>query len=71
MGYLIRKQTFDPLKGKPETRMDAAGIYPKLTIRFPNAAPFEFCIPCPLVNMPTGQLVCIALANWPTGQRIN
>jgi hypothetical protein len=24
--------------------MDAAGICPKLTIRFPNAAPFEFWI---------------------------
>ena len=26
MGYLIRKQTFDPLKGKPETGMVAAVI---------------------------------------------
>ena len=41
MRYLIRKQTFDPLKEKPETGMDAADIYPKLTIRFPNAAPFD------------------------------
>ena len=29
------------LKGKPETGMDAADIYPKLTILFPNAAPFD------------------------------
>ena len=29
------------LKGKPETGMDAAGIYPKLTIRFPYGAPFD------------------------------
>ena len=24
--------------------MDASGIYPQLIIRFPYAAPFEFCI---------------------------
>jgi hypothetical protein len=24
--------------------MDASDIYPKLTIRFPNAAPFESCL---------------------------
>ena len=34
-------ETVPPLKGKPETGMDAADIYPKLTIRFPNAAPFD------------------------------
>ena len=39
-----RKQTIDPLKGKPETGIDAADIYPKLTIRFPYAAPFECCL---------------------------
>ena len=32
------------LKGKPETGMDATNIYPKLTIRFPYGAPFEFCL---------------------------
>ena len=47
--------------------MDASGIYPQLIIRFPYAAPFEFCIalvnrasepptldcsPCPRVPMP-------------------
>ena len=34
-------ETVPPLKGKPETGMNAADIYPKLTIRFPNSAPFE------------------------------
>jgi hypothetical protein len=44
------------LKGKPETGIYATLIYPKLTIRFPYAAPFEFCL---------------ALANLPTDQRVN
>jgi hypothetical protein len=49
-------QLSQALKGKPETGIYATVIYPKLTIRFPYAAPFEFCL---------------ALSNWPTDQRVN
>ena len=40
-GCHLPPEAMHPLKGKPETGMDAADIYPKLTIRFPNAAPFD------------------------------
>jgi hypothetical protein len=79
----LRPETIQHLKGKPETGINASVICPQLTIRSPYAAPFEFClslvlrasslyrcIPCPLVNLSTGQLVAF-LANWPTGQPIN
>ncbi len=49
-------QLSQALKGKPETGIYATVIYPKLTIRFPYAAPFE---------------ICLALTNWPTDQRVN
>jgi len=45
-------------------------MYPQLIIRSPYAAPFDFCIPCQLVNLSTGQLV-VSLAHWPAGQPIN
>ena len=56
------------LKGKPETGMDAAGIYPKLTIRFPYAAPFERWISLfHRASEPPG-LSCVPLVNVSTCQ---
>ena len=31
-------------EGKPETGINASDIYPQPIIRFPYAAPFEFCL---------------------------
>jgi len=37
-------ETIQPLKGRPETGINASVICPQPIIRFPYAAPFEFLI---------------------------
>jgi hypothetical protein len=43
MTYIYCKRA-NSLRGKPETGINASVIYPQLIIRFPYAAPFEFCL---------------------------
>ena len=48
-GRHLPPETNQALKGKPETGINASVICPQLIIRFPHAAPFEFC------NLPRGR----------------
>ena len=65
-GCHLPPEAMHSLKGKPETGINAAGIYPKLTIRFPNAAPFDCWISLfHRATEPPG-LLCVPLAHVPT-----